>query len=141
MDLEGEIARLRAEVESLKAKVDEAGSVDGGNVGGFGPDMGLPIVPIGGGGEYGTFRYEEGKITNCTYFFGRNVYTVSDVENVTPGLWSLVVRHTNPSGGTVECNTAERTSLTQTVVPLFWLSEEGEVTIDYRGAPVITVRE
>ena len=138
MDLQAEIALLRAEVESLKAQCQMAG--DAARVG-FGPDMGLPIAPVGGGAPQGAFRWEDGKITNCYFMFGREVYSLEDVANATAeGTWSLVIPHATPTQASVVRNTSEYTNLTKTVVPLFRVVN-GEVTQDWRGMPVVPVRE
>lgn len=138
MEVEAEIASLRAELESLKRQFTVA---EGAAKGGFGPDMGQPIVPIGGGADYGAFRWEEGKITNCRFMFGRAVYVIADVQDATAdGTWSLLIPHATPGQASVLLNASQVTGLTQTVVPLFTVSD-GEVTADWRGMPVVPVRE
>ncbi len=138
MGVEAEIASLRAELESLKSQVIVA---EGEAKGGFGPVMGPPIVPIGGGADYGAFRWEEGKITNCRFMFGRAVYVIADVQDATAdGTWSLVIPHAAPAQASVLLNASQTTGLTQTVVPLFQVSN-GEIVADWRGMPVVPVRE
>lgn len=138
MEVEAEIAALRAEVESLKSQLvvasDQARD-------GFGPDVGLPITPIGGGGAYGAFRWEDGKITNCRFMFGRSVIHLDDVQDATAdGRWSLLIPHAAPQNASVLLNASQSTDLTQTVVPLFQVSN-GEIVADWRGMPVVPVRE
>lgn len=138
MEMEAEIAALRAELESLKSQVIVA---EGEAKGGFGPVMGPPIVPIGGGADYGAFRWEDGKITNCRFMFGREVISLDDVQDATAdGTWYLVIPHATPAQASVVRNTNESTGLTQTVIPLMTVSD-GEVTADWRGMPVVPVRE
>lgn len=139
MEVEAEIASLRAELESLKSQVIVA---EGAAEGGFGPVMGPPIVPIGGGGaDYGAFRWEDGKITNCRFMFGRSVIHLDDVQDATAdGTWWLVIPHAAPANASVLLNASQLTDLTQTVVPLFRVSN-GEIVADWRGMPVVPVRE
>lgn len=138
MEVEAEIATLRAELESLKSQVIVA---EGEAKGGFGPVMGPPIVPIGGGADYGAFRWEDGKITNCRFMFGRAVYGIADVQDATAdGTWSLLIPHGAPAQASVLLNASQTTGLTQTVVPLFQVSN-GEIVADWRGMPVVPVRE
>ena len=134
MDLEAEIAALRAEVETLKAGLSEARSSDPG---GFGPDMGLPLTPLGG--EQGAFRWEGDKITHCNFQFGREVHSIGYVQASGDGTYWLKVPHDTPARASV-VTTQETSDLTKTVIPLFRV-EDGEIAEDYRGMPVIPVRE
>ena len=140
MDPQADIAMLRAEVEGLKALVQSLSEAGGAAGKGFGPDVGLPITPIGGA-DYGAFRWDGEKIANCKFSFGRQVYGLQDVENATAdGTWSLVIPHATPAQATVLLNTDQVTGLTQTVVPLFRVSA-GAVVEDWRGMPTVPVRE
>jgi hypothetical protein len=132
--LRAEIATLRSRLEMLAMQLQGKG--DEVAAGG----AGLPIVAIGGGGGGGrAFSYEDGKITNCWYMIGRVTAGAEEVEEPEDGFWKLVVPHGSVSGGYLTTE-EEYSSLTQTVVPLFFL-ENGEITRDYRGMPCIPVRE
>lgn len=129
--LKGEITQLRAEMASQAEN----------RAGGDGADVGLPITPIGS--EQGAFRFEGTKITQCRFMFGRQVYSLDDVsvaEGEADGTWSLLIPHATPAQASVVRNTNEATGLTQTVVPLFTVTN-GEVAADWRGMPVVPVRE
>ena len=54
IDVEAEIAALRAEVAQLRAEFlqGQTAATDDGLGGGEGCDVGLPLVPIGGGGTH-----------------------------------------------------------------------------------------
>lgn len=100
----------------------------------------VPEYALGGvADDSGAFRFDGGSITHCNFMFGRTLYSLSDVENVTDGRWCLVVPHSNPGGATVQVSSAS-SSDTQTVVPLFTISG-GEVVTDFRGMPSIAVYE
>ena len=136
-ETEASIAMLKSEIDALRVAMAEGAKE---KVGGAGADVGLPLVPIGAANAQGAFRFEDGKITNCRFMFGRTVHTLADVQDATAdGLWSLVVPHDKGAPQVVR-DTSERTSLTKTVIPLFRVSE-GEVTDDWRGMPCIPARE
>jgi len=135
-----EIAMLRAEVEQLRGEIAQLQKPDDGLGGGEGCDVGLPLVPVGGGGEpYGAFRIEGNKITQCHFQFGRKVYSIEDVEGSGEGTYYLKIPHDFPSGAEV-VTASEPSDLTQTVIPLF-RAEKGVVVRDYRGMPVVPARE
>ena len=132
-----EFAALRAEVEGLKAQMTQLTQVDGGGDG-FGPDFGLPITPFGGDGG-GAFRLEGDNITHCNFQFGRQIIHLSDVQLSGDGIYYLKVPHNSPMSASIVTQ-QESSDLTKTVIPLFQLSN-GEIIYDYRGMPVIPVRE
>ena len=134
MDPQAEIAMLRAELEALRAQVVDLQSAGGD---GFGPDMGLPLTPLGG--EQGAFRWEGDKITHCNFQFGRTVLSLGVVQASGDGTYWLKVPHDTPAAASV-VTTQETSDLTKTVVPLFRV-DDGEIAEDYRGMPVIPVRE
>ena len=135
--MQAEIAGLRAEVERIRALVESL-SENGG--GGYGGEFGLPIETPAGETQ-GAFRWEGGKITKCAFMFGRQVFELEDVEDANEdGRWSLVIPHETPGGATVERNTGKNTNISQTVVPLFEVSN-GVIVRDWRGMPVVPVRE
>ena len=131
------IGTLKSEIASLRAQIAaDAKELAGGE----GADVGLPITPLGGA-DYGAFRWEDGKITNCRFMFGRAVYEIADVQDATAdGTWSLLIPHATPAQASVLLNASQTTGLTQTVVPLFQVSN-GEIVADWRGMPVVPVRE
>ena len=138
MDAETEaaIATLRSEIASLRAEM-MAGEKEAG---GEGADVGLPITPLGGA-DYGAFRFEDGKITNCYFMFGRTVIHLDDVQDATDdGTWYLVIPHETPEEASVARDRSGGTDFTQTVIPLFKV-RDGAVTEDWRGMPVVPVRE
>lgn len=139
--LRAEVATLRARVEAMSAEV-RASAEQRGEV--AAECAGLPIVPIGGGGgdAQGAFRYEDGKITNCHFMFGRNVISLADVAEAGDGYWKLVVPHDSPQSASVveDSNGGQATGLAKTVIPLF-IVYHGEVTVDFRGMPCVPVRE
>ncbi len=139
MDAETEaaIATLRSEIASLRAEI---AAVANEMAGGDGADVGLPITPLGGA-DYGAFRWEDGKITNCYFMVGRHVQYIDDVQDATAdGIWSLVIPHASAGQPSVVLNASQTTDLTQTVIPLFEV-EGGRVTRDWRGMPVVPLRE
>lgn len=138
MEADGEIAALRAEVESLKTLVQELAAAGAGGGEGFGPDFGLPITPLGGDSQ-GAFRWEGDKITHCNFQFGRAFHHLSDVQASGDGTYYLKVPHDYPSHASI-ITTNEFSDLTKTVIKLFQVSG-GEIIDDYRGMPVIPVRE
>ena len=140
MEADGEIAALRAEVESLKTLVQELAAAGAGGGEGFGPDFGLPITPLGGDSQ-GAFRWEGDKITHCHFQFGRGVQTVGNgtVQASGDGTYYLKIPHSQLANATI-VTTSESNDLTKTIIPLFKV-ESGEITKDYRGMPVVPVRE
>lgn len=137
MGLEAEVAMLRAEVGQLRALVSEIASAKG-NAGGFGPDMGIPIVPVGS--EQGAFRFEGGKITHCNFNAAHAVVELADVtvgQGQADGTWYLNVPHANPQSATVEKQAGQNDD-DHTAVKLFTI-ENGEVKKDYRGMPFIPI--
>lgn len=131
------VATLRSEIATLRAEMAGLSAV---MAGGEGADVGLPITPLGGA-DYGAFRWEGDKITNCRFMFGRAVYEIAEVQDATAdGTWSLLIPHAAPAQASVLLNASQTTGLTQTVVPLFQVSN-GEIVADWRGMPVVPVRE
>ena len=95
-----------------------------------------------GGGESdraGAFQLESGKLINCHFMFGRSVYNVSDTP-IGDGTWNLVVPHANPANASIVNGSGGGTSNTQTVIPIFVISQ-GVIVADYRGMPCIPVYE
>ena len=149
-EAEAEIAALRAEVAQLRAEVamlaqPQAANVDMG--GGEGCDIGLPLVPLGGGmGKEGAFRIEDGRIKDPHFQFGRRVYTVGEYylpEALThEATYYLKIDHGNIRAATVaQLAPYEIETPTHTLIPLFKLDRWGDIEADYRGMPVIPVRE
>lgn len=137
-----EFAALRAEVEGLKAQMQSLAQaqVDGGGDG-FGPDFGLPITPSGGGDSQGAFAVVDGKITNRHYMVARAVHTVSGNDpDAEDGSWYLVVPHANPGSATLTTSPSGMPGDTQTLIPLFTINN-GKITADYRGMPLVMIRE
>ena len=127
---------LRAELEALRAQVMDAQSAGGD---GFGPDMGLPLTPLGGDSQ-GAFRFEGDKITHCNFYAAHQVIELADVTipaNQANGTWYLNVPHNNLSGATVS-KTFGANDDDNTRIPLFEISN-GEVTKDYRGMPFVPI--
>ena len=131
MDQQAEMALLRAEIEALRAQIADVRADCGG---GFGPDMGLPLTPVGGDSQ-GAFAVVDGKITNRYYMAARRWYP--DAED---GMWFLVVQHSAPGSATLTTDTDGMTDDTKTVIPLFNIVN-GKVTADYRGMPLVMIRE
>ena len=142
MEADGEIAALRAEVESLKTLVQELAAAGAGGGEGFGPDFGLPITPLGGDSQ-GAFRWEGDKITHCYFQFGRQIYAVGNgtVQASGDAEYYLLIPHDYPSNATIVTTTQGTGSdLTRTRLPHFQVST-GEIIKDYRGMPVVPARE
>lgn len=136
-DTTAEIAELRAEIAQLRMEMLQAQSGD--MAGGEGVDNGLPLVPIGGEPQ-GAFRIDDGKVVDCHFLFGRTTVTINDFPLDGDGLYSLSIPHSSAGSATIVKNTSDINSLTQTIIPLFRISN-GSVVVDYRGMPVIPVRE
>ena len=136
MDQQAEMALLRAEIEALRAQIADVRADCGG---GFGPDMGLPLTPVGGDPQ-GAFAVVDGKITNRHYMVARTVHTVSGNDpDAEDGTWYLVVQHSSGSA-TLTTSPSGMTGDTQTLIPLFTISN-GKITADYRGMPLVMIRE
>lgn len=142
--LRGEIAALRAEIAQVAQAVtiladDQAVSAsDGGD-----EDSWQDVVPvIGGGGEaQGAFAVVDGKITNRHYMVARTVHNMSGNDpDAEDGTWYLVVPHASPGSATLTRNPSGYTDDTQTVIPLFTIVN-GKITADYRGMPLVMIRE
>lgn len=133
-DTMAELEMLRSEIAQLRTEFLASGADGGG-----GADMaGLPLIPIGGG-DGGAFQVSSGEIKYPYFQFGRIVKTASlPSGKLEDGTYYLKVTHSSGDGAVI--TTSEASSLTQTVIPLFTLSD-GEITADYRGMPVIPVRE
>lgn len=137
MGLQAEIALLRAEMESLRAAVMSAG--EKGRQG-FGPDIGAPIVPVGGGDPQGTFRWEGDKITHCNFYAAHRVFPMPNVTvaaGQSDGTWYLNVPHGNPVAATVS-KTQGPNDDDNTCIPLFMV-QDGEIVADYRGMPFVPI--
>jgi hypothetical protein len=87
----------------------------------------------------GAFQLENGKLINCHFMFGRQVYSVADTQ-VGDGTWLLVVPHAYPGNATISKGSVGNTGDTQTVIPIFTI-QNGIITADYRGMPCIPVYE
>ena len=133
-----EIAALRNEIALLRTELAEAGRE---MAGGEGADVGLPLVPIGGGGEtQGAFRFEGGRITHCNFYAAHREWSLADVEieeGQQDGTWYLNVPHEDPGGATVS-KTPGSNNDDYTAVKLFTVSG-GTVVKDYRGMPFIPI--
>ena len=104
--------------------------------------------------EYGAFRWTKGAapdpqtgqysgtVSFCNYQFGRAVYSLGSA-SIQYGDQArsvfLVIQHSNPSAATVQTSAAGGSSETQSVVPLFDIGVDGDITNDYRGMPVVPV--
>lgn len=140
------MAQLETKVGMIETeRAAEASSGGAGGDGGMGTspvDASVPLLDTtgGDGGSYGAFRIEGGKITHRYFQFGRTVreasFTGTIANNTT---YRLKVTHSNETGEVVTTN--ESSSLTQTVIPLFRTDANGNIDQDYRGMPVIPVRE
>lgn len=132
---------LRAEVEGLKALVQSLSEAGGAAGNGFGPDMGLPITPLGGETQ-GAFRWEGDKITQCHFYAAHGIHTLADVTvgaGESDGTWYLNVSH--PASGPITGNvskTAGANDDDNTRIALFEI-ENGQVKKDYRGMPFIPI--
>lgn len=142
MDVEAEIAALRAEVAQLRAEFlqGQTATTDDGLGGGEGCDVGLPLVPIGGGGEGGAFRWEDGKFRDCRCIVGRSVYGIEDVTATQDGEYNLVVEHQPVRLRIVKSPDAGETDSSKTVLPLVTI-KDGVVEHDYRGMPTVQLYE
>lgn len=133
-----ELAALRSEIDALRMEMAEAGRE---MAGGEGAEVGLPLVPIGGGGEtQGAFRFEGDRITHCNFYAEHRAVSLSDVEieeGDADGTWYLNVPHANPGGATVS-KTAGQNNDDYTAYKLFKI-KDGEVEEDYRGMPFIPI--
>lgn len=138
----GSIAELKQQVAALESRIGELESqpadADGGSPGGgITP---ADVLMDGGGGEpYGAFRWDGAEITHCYFQFGRQVISLGTVQASGDGLYRLKIPHDQPLNATV-ITTSESSDLTKTIIPLFQVSN-GEIIHDYRGMPVVPVRE
>lgn len=130
---------LRAEVANLKALVESLREAEGAT--GFGPDLGLPLTPLGGETQ-GAFRWEGDKITQCHFYAAHGIHTLEDVtigEGQANGTWYLNVSHPASGGITGSVSKTEgQNNDDNTCIKLFKV-ENGEVTEDYRGMPFIPI--
>ena len=139
MEADGEIAALRAEVESLKTLVQELAAAGAGGGEGFGPDFGLPITPLGGDSQ-GAFRWEGDKITHCNFYAAHRIVELQDVpigQGGADGTWYLNVNHNNLDNATVE-KTAGQNDDNHTSIKLFTIAN-GAIKKDYRGMPFVPI--
>ena len=149
-----DIAALAERIAQLETKVgmietERAAEASSGGAGGDGGLSAMPVsasVPLldttGGDGEsYGAFRIEGGTIKDRFFQFGRRVGTTEATFSGTlsDGTYYLTVDHST-GAGTVGIATSVSNDLTHTMIPLFTITN-GVVTKDYRGMPVIPVRE
>lgn len=137
-ETEAAIASLRNEIQSLRAEM-WAGAKE--MAGGDGADVGIPLTPIGGS-DYGAFRFEGNKITNCHFYAAHGIVELQDVqvgEGQANGTWYLNVSH--PAGGGITgsvSKTAGQNNDDNTCIKLFEI-ENGEIKKDYRGMPFIPI--
>ena len=87
----------------------------------------------------GAFQLENGKLINCHFMFGRQLYSVADTQ-VGNGTWNLVVPHESPGSAMISSGIGGGTSDSQTVIPIFTI-QNGVIVADYRGMPCIPVYE
>lgn len=132
-----QVARLENRLDALEASQGEEAQGDTID------DLFLRMETggSGGGDGGGAFAVVDGKITNRHYMVARTVYTVSGNDpDATNGTWYLVVPHAAPSSATLTTSPSGITNDTQTVIPLFTISN-GEISDDYRGMPIVMIRE
>ena len=125
--LEAELSALAAE---KSAKDLEAGSGD------------VPVRPLDdAGGQAFAYGVEgtECKFVNCRFQFGRTVYSIADQTANADGTYYLVVPHADPSAASVVASNPG-TDDDATCIPLLTV-QDGRITADYRGMPVIPVYE
>lgn len=139
----GNIAELKQQVAALESRIGELESqsadADGGSPGG-GIAPAEVLMDDGGGEPQGAFRWDGEKITHCYFQFGRNVFSIPDVQASGDGTYYLKVPHEYGGLNASIITTNESSDLTKTIVPLFEVSN-GEIIRDYRGMPVVPVRE
>ena len=141
MDAEtaGQIAAMRAEIASLRAEFAQAAAGGEKRAGGEGADVGLPLIPIGGA-DYGAFRFEGDKITNCNFYAMHRIIQLNDVtieEGEADGTWYLNVMHSNLGAAKVEKEEGDNDD-DNSSIKLFEI-ENGQVKKDYRGMPFIPI--
>lgn len=135
--LAGQVAQLRSKVEELEGLLEEARGDTMDDV--FLHMKNGPV--IGGGDVQGAFAVVDGKITNRHYMVARTVYNMSGSDpDATNGTWYLVVPHAATSSATLTTSPSGITNDTQTVIPLFTIYN-GEIIDDYRGMPIVMIRE
>ena len=131
-----QIARLENRIGALEAT---QGEEQGDTI----DDLFLRMETGGGGGGDGggAFAVVDGKITNRHYMVARTVHTMSgDDPDADDGTWYLVVPHASPGSATLTTSPSGVTGDTQTVIPLYTIYN-GEITDDYRGMPLVMIRE
>lgn len=137
-EVEAAIGTLRSEIVSLRAEM-AAGARE--MAGGEGADVGLPITPLGGA-DYGAFRWEGDKITQCNFYAAHGIHTLADVqvgEGQANGTWYLNVSHPASGGITGSVSKTEgQNNDEKTCIKLFEI-ENGQVKKDYRGMPFIPI--
>jgi hypothetical protein len=137
----GRIAELNQQIAALEARIGElesqSASEDGAGNGVFSPSE--VLMDIGGESPSGAFQWDGETITQCYFQFGRAVYGIADQQASGDGTYYLSIPHDTPATATVS-TTQGSNDLTKTVIPLFKV-EGGEITKDYRGMPVVPVRE
>ena len=133
-----QVARLENRLDALEASQGEGAQGDTID------DLFLRMETGGGGGGGdggGAFAVVDGKITNRHYMVARTVHTMSgDDPDADDGTWYLVVQHATPETATLTRSPSGLTNDTQTVIPLFTISN-GEIADDYRGMPFVMIRE
>lgn len=138
-ETEGEIAALRAKIEALEAQLAWTAAGEEKLAGGEGADVGLPLTPLGGA-DYGAFRFEGDKITNCNFYAMHRIIQLNDVtiqEGEADGTWYLNVMHSNLGAAKVEKEEGDNDD-DNTSIKLFEI-ENGQVKKDYRGMPFIPI--
>ena len=143
MSEESEIARLESRISELETMVigliaEKSENASDSYAGNY-TDIPEQVLDIGVS-DYGAFRWDGEKITHCYFQFGRGVFSIPDVQASGDGTYYLKVPHEYGGLNASIITTQESSDLTKTIIPLFKI-EDGEITKDYRGMPVIPVRE
>ena len=133
--LEMRIGALEAQLAALEAEKQAKREFETGA-------EGVEVRPLEGAtGQAFAYGVEgtDCKFINCRFQFGRTVYSIADQTANADGTYYLVVPHANPSGASVVASNPG-TDDDATSIPLITV-QDGRITEDYRGMPVIPVYE
>ena len=137
------LAQLEMKIEGLRAQLAEmarAASSAAEMAAGGGSDV--AVRPLEGqpgrAFDYGV-EGTECKFVNCCFQFGRTVYTIADQTANADGTYYLVIPHATPQNASVVASNPG-TDDTATCIPLITV-QDGRITADYRGMPVVPVYE
>lgn len=143
-EYDGRIAALEVRVAQFEQMLQQ--SVGAGDAG-EGGSQDAATRPLDGqpgrAFEYGVVG-TDCKFVNCKFQFGRVVHAIEDQTANDDGTYYLVIPHANPGSAVVimleDEEESEESDYTVTKIPLITV-QDGRITQDYRGMPVVPVYE